>query len=149
MSQTLNEYALTSQAAQPGQKYSSQYDHVISRAAESVVLPGQALGPGTDPAKQCEPFDGGQFIGIALLDYARENAYLSDDGVSYAETDPVSILRKGACYVEVAVEVEAFETAYVTDAGLYTNVSTENTEIGQFVTSAEAEGLAAVEINLP
>lgn len=149
MSQTQDQYGLTSTVGQAGGKYSSQFDHVISRAAEIAIAPGLAVEPGTNPEKQVTPFAGGQFVGIAIDDGLRENRYLSDDGVVYEPTDPVSVMRKGAAWVEVAVAVEALEVAYITAAGAFTNVAEGNTEAGEFVTSADAEGLAALEINLP
>jgi len=85
------------------------------------------------------------FRGIALHEN-NENGY-------YSDTEPVSVLRQGAVWVDTGVAVTADDDAYIDlsgNIGKFTNVSTNNLATGgKFRSTTAGAGLAIVEINLP
>lgn len=139
MSQT-QDYGYSLDKGQAGQKYDIRPDTVMSFAAEGAVDFGAPVMRGTDPEKQCETSDASSFLGIALFTQATE-----EDG--YLDEDAVSVLTNGAVWVESGADtIVTGETAYITSAGAYTNVSTDNLEVGTFLTGGDTGDLVVVEI---
>jgi hypothetical protein len=120
MSQTaVNEQGL----ALVGQKYSLVKDQVLSYAAEGRVPFGRLVCLGTDKDKQVKlPALSGDVTGlkakrgVALQQHSLENA---QDGLApgYPDKHPVSVMSKGAVYVEVEEAVDAGDDVYVRYAG--------------------------------
>lgn len=139
-------YGFSLGVAQAGQKYDIRPDVVMSFAAEVEIDPGQPVRRGTDPEKQVLVGNAAAFLGIALFTHTLENS-ISDGEASYKVGQTVSVLTEGAAYVESSVDgVVAGETAYVTAAGAYTNVSTDNLEVGEFLTSGDEGDLVVLKI---
>jgi hypothetical protein len=113
---------------------------VDSFAAEGVVPFGAAVERGTDPAKQVKAFDGGAFVGVAVFSHTEVTGQYEDEAA-------VGVMTKGRVVVDtLAVNVTAGETAYVVDAsGVWTNVSSNATAAGKFLTSGA--GLNVVDVN--
>ena len=88
-------------------------------------------------------------LALTVLD---RGARLAADGVTegFAQYDTAHLAAKGSFWVTVSVAVVADTDAYVTPAnpGLVTNVATNNIRVGKFETSADANGLAIVNVNL-
>ena len=103
---------------------------VDSFAAEGVVAFGAAVERGTNPAKQVVEFAGGDFLGVAVFSHTEVTGQYEDEA-------SVGVMTKGRVIVDtLAVEVEAGELAYVVDAtGVFTNVSTDATACGTWLTS--------------
>jgi hypothetical protein len=144
MSQT-NGYDFALDKAQAGQKFDIRPDWVASFAAEAVIEPGQPVRRGTNPETQVLVGNATSFVGIALFTHATEQALAG--GADYAIGDMVSVLTKGAAWVESSVaSVVAGTPAYVTAAGAWTNVEGSNLEVGTFITGGGEGDLVAVEL---
>lgn len=141
-------YSFEMTRGQAGQLADARANTVITLAAGTALGFGVPVMRGTG-SNQAVLSNASAFDGIALFEQNHENAFGSSAGAGYVVTDAVSVLTQGAVLVEVAVAVEAGETAYVTVTGTYTNVSTNNIAIGKFESSAALGGLAVVVINLP
>ena len=142
---TAASYGFELDKAQAGQKFDIRPDVVMSFAAEAAIEPGQPVRRGTDPETQVLVGNATAFLGIALFTHAQEQALAG--GAEYAIGDMVSVLTKGAAWVTSAVaDAEAGETAYVTSAGAFTNVSTSNLAVGTFLTGGGVGDVVAVEI---
>lgn len=136
-------------AAEAGGKYDIRPDTVSSRAAEVAVAFGLAVTYGTDPEKQCKlvTADTDVFLGVALKTHTIVVA--ADATPSYAVNDTVSVLEKGAVWVEVTSDVTAGTAAYVDIANAkFTDVALNNLAVpgGSFETSALSGGLAVLKI---
>jgi len=90
------------------------------------------------------------FFGVAIADnVAKEIAYDGADKVGeYAAFKPVAVLRKGSIWVKVTADVKQNEAAAATATG-FKPVGEDETAVGVFQTSAQANGLAVLQINLP
>ncbi|MBC3540651.1 hypothetical protein ACFSC6_12235 [Rufibacter sediminis] len=130
-----------------GGKYDIRPDTVSTRSAEEVIPFGRAVTYGTKPDKQCTIINNAadKFMGVALKTHTI--AVEADAVPGYAISDAVSILEKGAVWVEVTSDVVAGAAAYVDIAnGKFTDVSTNNLAVpgGTFETSASSGGLAVL-----
>jgi len=142
---TAASYGFELPKAQAGQKYDVRPDWVMSFAAEEAIEPGQPVKRGTDPEKQVLVGDDTAFLGIALFTHADEQALTG--GTEYAVEDMVSVLTKGAAWVVSSVDtVVAGEAAYVTSAGAWTNVPTDNQLAGEFISGGDEDDLVVVEL---
>lgn len=111
---------------------------IDSFAAEGEIGFGIAVARGTNKQKQVIPFAGTGFVGISVFEH-------NEDGL-YNDEDSVSVMTSGRIYVTTAATVAAGETAYAVNAtGLFTNVSTDATAIGKFLTSGT--GIVVLELN--
>ena len=111
---------------------------IDSFAAEGEIGFGIAVARGTNKQKQVIPFAGTGFIGISVFEH-------NEDGL-YNDEDSVSVMTSGRIYVTTAATVVAGETAYAVNAtGLFTNVSTDATAVGKFLTSGT--GIVVLELN--
>jgi hypothetical protein len=111
---------------------------IDSFAAEGEIGFGIAVARGTNKQKQVIPFAGTGFVGISVFEH-------NEDGL-YNDEDSVSVMTSGRIYVTTAATVVAGETAYAVNAtGLFTNVSTDATAIGKFLTSGT--GIVVLELN--
>jgi hypothetical protein len=111
---------------------------IDSFAAEGEIGFGIAVARGTNKQKQVIPFAGTGFVGISVFEH-------NEDGL-YNDEDSVSVMTSGRIYVTTAATVVAGETAYAVNAtGLFTNVSTDATAVGKFLTSGT--GIVVLELN--
>ena len=111
---------------------------IDSFAAEGEIAFGIAVARGTNKQKQVIPFAGTGFVGISVFEH-------NENGL-YKDEDSVSVMTSGRIYVTTAATVVAGATAYAVNAtGAITNVSTDATAIGKFLTSGT--GLVVLELN--
>ena len=111
---------------------------IDSFAAEGTIAFGIAVARGTNKQKQVIPFAGSGFVGISVFEY-NENGLYNDE-------DSVSVMTSGRIYVTTAATVVAGTTAYAVNAtGAITNVATDATAIGKFLTSGT--GIVVLELN--
>jgi len=144
MAQTTGyDFAMT--VGRPGQLYDLRPHTIESFAAEVALAFGDPVRRGTNPDKQVLKGNATTFRGVALIDPTREQVYITG-GAGFAIKDAVPVLVTGAAWVTVAVAVTAGQPAYVTSAGAYTNVSTSNLLVGEFLTSAGAAAVAVLEV---
>lgn len=123
---------------QAGQIADASDRTIDSFAAEGEIGFGIAVARGTNKQKQVIPFAGTDFVGISVFEH-NENGLYNDE-------DSVSVMTAGRIYVTTAVTVVAGETAYAVNAtGAITNVSTDATAIGKFLTSGT--GIVVLELN--
>ena len=145
MSQT-TPYAFTSAVAQPGMIFDIRPHTVQSFAAEIAMDPGKPVRRGTLPAKQVLIGDATNFLGVAIFTHTLEQAYPAG-GATYAIGDAVSVLTRGAIWVQTSVgSIVAGNNAYVTSGGLWTNVVGSNLLVGKFITNGAINEIVAVEI---
>lgn len=136
----INGYDFELDKAQKGQLFDLRTNTIESFAAEVEVPFGSGVKRGTDPEKQVVLADDDGFLGIAVF------THTEIEGL-YPEKSVVSVLTKGAVYVESSVAgVTAGEKAYITDAGAFTNVEASNLEVGTFLSSAGENELVVLEI---
>ncbi len=87
---------------------------------------GAAVAQGTAPRGVIAFAGTGAIIGIA----GRDRSVRSPTGAdSYAQYESARILRKGKICVTAGAAVAAGDSVYVTSGGVFTNVSTSNTQI--------------------
>lgn len=111
---------------------------IDSFAAEGQIGFGIAVARGTNKQKQVIPFAGTGFVGISVFEH-------NENGL-YKDEDSVSVMTSGRIYVTTATTVVAGTTAYAVNAtGAITNVSTDATAIGKFLTSGT--GIVVLELN--
>lgn len=111
---------------------------IDSFAAEGQIGFGIAVARGTNKQKQVIPFAGTGFVGISVFEH-------NENGL-YKDEDSVSVMTSGRIYVTTAATVVAGTTAYAVNAtGAITNVSTDATAIGKFLTSGT--GIVVLELN--
>ena len=111
---------------------------IDSFAAEGEIGFGIAVARGTNKQKQVIPFAGTGFVGISVFEH-------NENGL-YKDKDSVSVMTSGRIYVTTAATVVAGTTAYAVNAtGAITNVSTDATAIGKFLTSGT--GIVVLELN--
>jgi hypothetical protein len=132
--------AFDSALGQAGQIADTTDRTVDSFAAEGVVAFGGAVERGTNPAKQVKPFEGGDFLGVAIFSHTEVTGQYEDEAA-------VGVMTAGRVVVDtLAVNVTAGEIAYVVDAsGVWTNASADATAAGKFLTSGA--GLNVVDVN--
>lgn len=123
--------------AQAGQIADISNRVIDSFAAEGAIAFGIAVARGTDEEKQAIPFAGKDFVGISVFTHNGTG--------EYADKDSVPVMTAGRVYVTTAATVVAGEPAYAVNAtGAITNVSTNATAIGKFLTSGT--GLVVLEL---
>ena len=111
---------------------------IDSFAAEGEIAFGIAVARGTNKQKQVIPFAGSGFVGVSVFEH-------NENGL-YKDEDSVSVMTSGRIYVTTAATVVAGETAYAVNAtGLFTNVATDSTAVGKFLTSGT--GIVVLELN--
>ena len=90
------------------------------------------------------------FFGVAIADnYVNEISFDGKDKVGeHAAYKPVAVLRKGSIWVKVTADVKENEDATVTAAG-FKEAGADDAVVGSFQSSAQANGLAILQINLP
>lgn len=95
-------------------------------------------------------FSTGDFFGVAIAqDYAEEITYDNAEKVgAYPIHKPVAVLRKGSIWVKVDEDVVMNEKAAASATGFKKSVDATDA-IGIFQSSAQAGGLAVLQINLP
>lgn len=124
--------------AQVGQIADISNRVIDSFAAEGTIAFGIAVARGTNKQKQVIPFAGTGFVGISVFEH-------NENGL-YKDEDSVSVMTSGRIYVTTAATVVAGTTAYAVNAtGAITNVSTDATAIGKFLTSGT--GIVVLELN--
>ena len=124
--------------AQVGQIADISNRVIDSFAAEGQIGFGIAVARGTNKQKQVIPFAGTGFVGISVFEH-------NENGL-YKDEDSVSVMTSGRIYVTTAATVVAGTTAYAVNAtGAITNVSTDATAIGKFLTSGT--GIVVLELN--
>ena len=123
---------------QVGQIADTSSRTIDSFAAEGEIGFGIAVTRGTNKQKQVIPFLGTGFVGISVFEH-------NEDGL-YKDEDSVSVMTSGRIYVTTAATVVAGTTAYAVNAtGLFTNVATDATAVGKFLTSGT--GIVVLELN--
>ena len=111
---------------------------IDSFAAEGTIAFGIAVARGTNKQKQVIPFLGTGFVGISVFEH-------NENGL-YKDEESVSVMTSGRIYVTTAATVVAGTTAYAVNAtGLFTNVATDATAVGKFLTSGT--GIVVLELN--
>lgn len=128
-------------------------------AANETIGWGKAVQYATNKNK-ADLYDGAggaKVIGVAIAnhfaEYRSSNVSNAITG-EYSANDAVSVLRKGIIWVEVLEDVEKGDLAVADNTtGDFrpsdTATATVSVPIGEFKTSAAANGLAALELNLP
>lgn len=124
---------------QAGQIADASTRVIDSFAAEGAIPFGRAVARGTDPAKQVIPFLGTGFVGVAIFSHTEVTGQFEDEST-------VAVMTSGRVIVDtLAVDVTAGETAYAVNAtGVYTNVATDATAVGTWITSGT--GLQVLEL---
>lgn len=113
---------------------------------------GQAVQVTESIAAPCTT---GNFFGVALAKNYVDEINFNDDSKTglYRQGEMVAVLRKGSIWVQVDEDVKEGELASVKPTGNFSVASTaeDSTDkpIGIFQTSAQADGLAILQINLP
>lgn len=128
-----------------------------SYVADGAIPFGSVVMLGTDPNRQVKAYSGSAApFGIAVYDqtkgFSRDANGNPVQNLQYLDGDPVAVLRKGTIFVVVAADVTAGKKAFVeSDGGIVDEDAGTGTEIpgSVFRTSAVADGLAELEINLP
>lgn len=140
-------YSLDQAMAFAGLKaHSTTPQEVLSYIAEGAIPIGRAVALGTDPERQVlSPAADGTFLGVALHDHARESQRDANPA-SYVDQATVSVMTKGAVWVEVSDTVVAGNAAHynVTD-GRFTQpggTTPSTNAVGTWQTGASADGLA-------
>lgn len=92
----------------------------------------------------------GTFFGVAIAEnYAKEITYDNVEKVGeYPVNKPVAVLRKGSIWVKAVEDVKESEPATATADGFKKATTAEET-IGVFQSTAQADGLVMLQINLP
>jgi hypothetical protein len=122
--------------------------------AEGTVTPGQVVLRGTDPANQVKAITDGATVdastvaGFCVLDTALEDNPYVDESV-------VRVMRVGVIYVTVTAAVVAGNPVYVGNATAQLGNIDDATGVGlallpgaRFLTSASANGIAAVQVSM-
>lgn len=113
---------------------------------------GKAVQYNAQNPNKVETYDGsGDFVGIAIANHYSDDY---DSVGAYEANDAVSFLRRGIIVVEVLEDVLKGEKAVIDNAtGKFRPSDTatpgKSGVIGVFKSTASANGLAQVEINLP
>ncbi|MBH1591960.1 DUF2190 family protein [Stenotrophomonas maltophilia] len=124
----------------------------ISRTVEGAAIAfGKAVEQGATD-KSVKAFAGGKYVGIAMLDRSASGRTVTAGQVTGRATDAFGVgesarvRTKGDLWVTAAVAVAAGDDVYLTDAGAFTNVATDNTAIlgARWDTSTTAAGQRAV-----
>ena len=148
MSQTTG-YDFTMARGQAGQLADSRDNTVLSFAAEGAIAFGIPVMRGT-AGNQVVISDASSFVGVSLFEHNHENEYQTTNGAEYLDGEAVSVLSQGSVLVASSVDsVAAGEVAYVTSAGAFTNVSTDNLEVGEFESAGDTGDLVVLTINRP
>lgn len=92
----------------------------------------------------------GAFFGVAIAEnYAKEITYDNAEKVGeYHVNKPVAVLRKGSIWVKATEDVKESEPAAAV-AGGFAKATTAEETIGVFQSTAQADGLVMLQINLP
>lgn len=153
MSQTSYNYNMP--VSQAGQLADIRDNLIESFSAQGAVGLGLAVMAGTDKDRQVKvPAAASDvFRGVSVADQAIEQGYKTGT-VTYADTATVPTLRRGAIWVQVAVNVSTDDAAYfVPTTGQFSNTSNSSANGavpgGVFRSAGVAGGLAKLEINLP
>jgi len=124
----------------------------ISRTVEGAAIAfGKAIEQGATD-KSVKAFAGGKYVGIAMLDRSASGLTVTAGQVTGRATDAFGvgesarIRTKGDLWVVASVAVAARDAVYLTAAGAFTNVATDNTAIpgASWDTSTTAAGQLAV-----
>lgn len=124
----------------------------VSRTVESAAIAfGKAVEQGATD-KSVKAFVGGKYVGIAMLDRSASGLTVTAGQVTGRATDAFGVgesarvRTKGDLWVTAAVAVAAADAVYLTAAGAFTNVATDNTAIpgARWDTSTTAAGQLAV-----
>jgi len=114
---------------------------IISRNVEDAAIGfGVPVEQGATD-KGAIAYEGGSFVGITLLD---RSAAGDDD--TFRVGDSARIITKGDIWVVAAAVVAAGDPVYLTDAGAFTDVATDNTAVtgARWDTSTTEAGQLAV-----
>ncbi len=124
----------------------------ISRTVEGAAIAfGKAVEQGATD-KSVKTFAGGKYVGIAQLDRSASGLTVVAGQVTGRAVDAFGVgesarvRTKGDLWVTAAVAVAAGDAVYLTAAGAFTNVATDNTAIpgARWDTSTTAAGQLAV-----
>lgn len=147
-----NNYPDTQPAAIAGAPATMLPATEISRTVEGGAIAfGKAVEQGATD-KSVKAFAGGKYVGIAMLDRSASGLTVTAGQVTGRATDAFGVgesarvRTKGDLWVIAAVAVAAGDDVYLTDAGAFTNVATDNTAIpgARWDTSTTAVGQLAV-----
>lgn len=152
-----NYFEYMDQPASKGKVATYAEHRADSAAAGAEIDWGVAVQYSAANPNQVVTYDGtGGFVGVALAGlYAEYDvpAGQETDG-KHAQYDAVSVFRKGTVWVEVLEDVTKGQGAVVDNTtGNFrpadTATATVSEVVGVFKTTAQADGLAQLEINLP
>lgn len=140
-----NTYLDTQAAAVAGMPATMIAATDISRTVETAagIGFGKAVGQGTAD-KGIVAFAGTKFVGITLLDRSATGVPTNPD--AFPQRASARVRTKGDVWVEASVAVAAGDPVYLTAAGAFTNVATNNTAItgARWDTSTTAAAQLAV-----
>lgn len=144
----------------PGRAYAGQIGEATaprycrSYAAEGVLVPGQPVLRGTDPATQAiavangDTIDASTFAGFAVLETSRPEGGIADE-------DSIPVMAMGLMYVEVSGTVVAGNPVFVGNATAQLGDIDDATGTGlvicpgcYFEESGESGDLVLISINL-
>lgn len=123
---------------------STQADTLVAGAAIPYGSPVSAVDG------VASVFTTGDLFGVVIAqEYAKEIPYGDGEKVGeYPKSKPVPVLRKGSIWVKVSDDVVQNEKATVNASGFKKAVA-EEVVVGVFQSTASANGLAILQINLP
>lgn len=123
---------------------STQADTLVAGAAIPYGSPVSAVDG------VASVFTTGDLFGVVIAqEYAKEIPYGDGEKVGeYPKGKPVPVLRKGSIWVKVSDDVVQNEKATVNASGFKKAVA-EEVVVGVFQSTASANGLAILQINLP
>ena len=147
-----NNYPDTQPAAIAGAPATMLPATEISRTVEgAAIVFGKAVEQGATD-KSVKAFAGGKYVGIAQLDRSASGLTVVTGQVTgraidaFGVGESARVRTKGDLWVTAAVAVAAGDAVYLTAAGAFTNVATDNTAIpgARWDTSTTAAGQLAV-----
>lgn len=155
----MGRYGIYYTTAQAGQLADNSSRDIITRANDvaplafgvPVALKEAAVNAatGSNPVVVKATSASTKILGISVFNQPTEPIY-SDDVIAYEykPSEPVSILTEGDIYIKAAVDVAAWDPAYITDTGTFTNVASGNKRIGVFIEEAKAGDLSVLRFEI-
>lgn len=142
-------YTTTMRPAIAGMKGDMRPEDIVTRIAETTIGFGVAAFQGTGDRQVRTANGTAPFVGVTLMDQGVVQLTPPVTPDQYTATDDVQVMKKGSVWVLASAAVTAGAAAYVIPAsGLFTNVTTANTLVGTFMTSAANGALVLVSINV-
>jgi hypothetical protein len=122
---------------------------IVTGIAETAIGFGVAVFQGTGDRQVRVANGTALLVGISMWDQGVGHLTPPTTPDSFVIGDDVPVMKKGRIWVLATAAAVAGAPAYVIPAsGLFTGVSTANTLVGSWVTSASGGALAVLSVNL-